>query len=495
MSVSVLKKAPEEGPRPLLRATSPGQPYPVSALGPLQRVVEAVQGMTLAPVEIPAQSAITVASLAVQGFADVETLGGSRPTSLYALTIAASGERKSSCDAHLMAPLRAQEEVQAQLHREERASWQNQNALWKGERERILQEVQRSKGEKRTGAKADLAALGSEPLPPPAPDRTVSEPTYEGLVRKFDEGHPSLGIFSDEGGQFLGGHAMGRDNRTKTLAALNDLWQANPIRRTRAGDGSLTLYGRRLSVHLMVQPGVARAFMADPQTSDTGFLPRFLITQPESTIGTRFQALTQRDDAALNAYGQRLREILDTSLDMDLQTRALRPRVLPLSHAARDLLADFADEVELRQARGGDLAHVTGFASKAPEQAARLAGVLTLWADLHAPQVEIDTMAQAIDLATYYLSEAARLAHEATISIETERAERLRVWLLETWPHSEILPSEVTQSAPIRGLREMKAARAAIRVLVEYGWLVPLERGAVLRGKVRKEAYRVVGPD
>jgi hypothetical protein len=271
--------------------------------------------------------------------------------------------------------------------------------------ERILQEVQKSKGEKRVGAKADLGALGPEPLPPDSPDRTVSEPTYEGPVRKFDEGHPSLGIFSDEGGQFLGGLAMGRDNRTKTLAALNDLWQDNPIRRTRSGDGSLTLYGRRLSVHLIVQPGVARAFMADPQTSDTGF------------------------------------------------------------------------------------------ASKAAEQAARLAGVLTLWADLDAPQVEMATMAQAIDLAAYYLTEAARLAHEATISIETEQAERLRVWLLEAWPHPEIVPSEVVQNAPIRGLRVMKAARRAIKLLVEHGWLVPLERGVVVRGKARKEAYRIMGPD
>ena len=73
---------------------------------------------------------------------------------------------------------------------------------------------------------------------------------------------------------------MNSDNRQKTLAAFNDLWQANPIRRTRAGDGHETLYGRRLAVHLMVQPTVARAFMADPLAADTGFLPRFLICEP-----------------------------------------------------------------------------------------------------------------------------------------------------------------------------------------------------------------------
>ena len=95
-----------EGPQPLLREIAPGQIYPVEALGPLRSAVEAVQSMTQAPVAIPAASALAVASVAVQGIANVETLGGNRPVSLYALTIARSGERKSSCDAPLMQALR-----------------------------------------------------------------------------------------------------------------------------------------------------------------------------------------------------------------------------------------------------------------------------------------------------------------------------------------------------------------------------------------------------
>ena len=72
-----------EGPQPLLREIPPGEPYPVRALGPLRKAVEAVQGTILAPVAIPAASALALASLAVQGFADVETLGGIRPVSLW----------------------------------------------------------------------------------------------------------------------------------------------------------------------------------------------------------------------------------------------------------------------------------------------------------------------------------------------------------------------------------------------------------------------------
>ena len=480
-----------EGPQPLVREISPGAAYPVASLGPLRAVVEAVQGSTQAPVAIPAASALAVASLAVQGFADVQTLGGPRPLSLYVLTIAVSGERKSACDTPLMAALRDHEKEAARDQRDAIQSWTNTHALWKGERDRILAEARKGKGEKRTGAEADLQALGSEPSAPPSADRTVTEPTFEGLTRLYTTGQPSLGLFSDEGGQFLGGHAMNSDNRQKTLAALNDLWQGNPIRRTRAGDGHATLYGRRLAVHLMVQPTVARSFMADPLAADTGFLPRFLMCEPPSAIGTRMQANAKTDEATLASFGARLRDILDTPMPMDPETRELQPRILSLAPDARALLVGFADAVEAAQAPGGDLADITGTASKVAEQAARIAGVLTLWRDLHSQEVRIGDMADAIALAQYYLSEASRLANAATVSAEINRAETLRRWLLESWPEPDVLVRDVVQFGP-NPLRESPKARAALGLLEKHAFLVPLDPGTVVRGAARKECWRIV---
>lgn len=325
-----------ESPQPLLRDIPSGAPYPIAALGPLQAAAEAVQGQTLAPIALLAQSALAVASLACQGHADVETLGGTAPLSLYCLTVAASGERKSSCDKPLMDALQAFEKEQAALYRQDFQTWEGQFAIWDARRKSCLRDAGSDKVEKRLGAEADLSALGNAPPRPPSPDRTCSEPTYEGLTRKFVEGQPSLGVFSDEGGQFLGGFAMSQDNRLKTIAALSDLWGGNPIKRTRQGDGSFTLYGRRLAIHLMVQPIVARQFLADPMASGQGFLPRFLITEPPSTIGSRFHADVRASGRALASAGERLRDILETPLPMDLETRELHPRVLPLSRPARE---------------------------------------------------------------------------------------------------------------------------------------------------------------
>ncbi len=495
--MTVLQAAPfkPEEPQPLVGDIAPGEPYPVQALGPLQTVVEAVQGMTQAPVAIPAQSALSVASLAVQGFADVETLGGVRPVSLFTLTIAKSGERKSACDAPFMSALREHEREQVTVLLKEKEKWQNEHAVWEASHRKIVAELSSAKANgKQASASADLDALGPEPQAPLSADRIVTEPTFEGLTKLFASAQPSLGLFSDEGGQFLGGHAMNRENRQKTLAAFNDLWQGNPIRRTRSGDGHATLYGRRLAVHLMVQPTVARDFMADPLAADTGFLPRFLICEPPSTIGTRMQKNARRNDAALEAFKTRLLSILATSMPMEANTRELKPRILGLTDAARTLLAGFADAIERAQRSGGNLAHITGTASKAAEQAARIAGVLTLWRDLDADQVQPDQMADAITLAQFYLSEASRLANTAMISADIANAETLRLWLAEAWEHPDIMARDVVQSGPNK-LRETRKARAALGVLEKRGWLVRLDKDTVVRGASRKEAWHIVRID
>ena len=135
--------------------------------------------------------------------------------------------------------------------------------------------------------------------------------------------------------------------------------------------------------------------------------------EPPSATGTRMQANARRDDMALGAFGARLRAILETPMPMDPDTRELQPRTLGLAPDANALLADFADATEAVQAPGCDLVHITGTASKAAEQAARIAGVLTLWRDLDAHQVQPSDMVDAITLTQFYLSEASR--HDVSV--------------------------------------------------------------------------------
>lgn len=479
-----------EEPEPLFSSFADGQAYPVNALETLGKMVWAIRGKTLAPEGIAAQSVLSIASLAVQGFANVETLGGYTPLSLYCLTIAQSGERKTSCDKLAMQALRKFEKEQAEYYQKESKQCKAAHDSWSAKREKILSDLRKQDN---IALEADLHAHeAQEPKAPILTDRIVSEPTYEGLTRLFAEGQPSLGLFSDEGGQFLGGFAMSKEHRQKTLAALNQLWDGNAIRRTRRCEAATTLYDRRLAIHLMVQPVAANELIANPLSADIGFLPRFLICKPTSNIGTRMHKNITHNDGAIDAFSKRLSAILNRKMPMDEFSYALLPRKLPLAQGAKDLLIAFSDEIELAQAPSKKFETITAFASKIAEQAARIAGVLTLWRDLDAEQVTAETMRNAITLARYYLNEAQRLMGDAIVPDDLRDADALRVWLLEKWPHDEILPGEIATSYPKRALRVTAKAKAAIAVLVRHGWLVAMEQGSIVRGKARKEAYRIV---
>lgn len=493
-SMSAMPKPPPfkpEGPQPLLREIPAGEAYPVHALGPLTDAVEAVQDITQAPTGIAAQSALAVASLAVQGFADVETLGGDAPLSLFCLTIAESGERKSSCDRLLMRGIRDHEREQATGYRDEFAEYETAREIWLGKRKRMLAEAAGADKAKAIGAEADLRALGHEPRPPLLPNMTAQEPTLEGLMKLFQIGRPALGLFSDEAGGFIGGHAMNSDNKLKTISGLSQLWNGDTVNRIRSGDGATDYPGRRLAMHLMAQPIAARPLLADPQASGQGFLARFLITEPPSLIGTR---LRRGHDAAseltVSTFTSRLSQILATPMPTGDNPQELAPRRLPLSAKAKELLWRFYEASERAQATGGQMEHVRAYASKSAEQAARIAGVLTLWTDLDAPEIGPEAMGWGIALAGFYLKEARRLAEAGLVSEETAKAERLRQWLAESWRHDDVMPSEILNKGP-NALRDRKALSGPLAMLVKAGHLVALPSGTVIRGKARKEAYQI----
>lgn len=476
-----------EGPQPLVREIPPPEPFPVSALGPLQEAAEAVAGETLAPIAMAAGSALAVASLAVQAHADVVTLGGARPLSLYLLTIAKSGERKTGVDRLLLRGLREVEEIGAAQFQKDQAAFVLASEVYQAMKKAALAAM----GSKKSlGTEADLRALGDPPSAPITPFRTMAEPTAEALYKALQAGQPSQGLFSDEGGAFLGGFSMSADHRQKTLALLNSAWDGSALDRLRVGDGASRLYGRRLALHLMVQPSIAHAFIGDAMTAEIGFLPRCLICEPESTIGGRFSYLVRPNPAALETFTSRLKLILAKPVPLAEDGRSLKPRLLKLSPQARVVLTQFADEVEAEAGPGRALSHITGTAAKAAEQVARIAGVLTLWSDLSAETVEMATMIDAVQAARFYLSEASRLSSACTISAEIADAEKLRLWLLKDWAEADIAKSEILQRGPAC-CRESGKADHAAALLERHGWLIPLAEGIHLRGKSRKLAWRI----
>jgi hypothetical protein len=250
------------------------------------------------PLAICGQSVIGAATLAVQGHADVELpTGHIKPLSNFFLTVAETGERKSAADTEALWPVRKREAMLREEYDAALPSYENQKVAWEKSREVA---VRKAKGDRGT-IKFALDAIGPPPKAPLPSMLTCTEPTYKGLCKYLHVGQPSVGVFSAEGGQFIGGHGMNDDRKILTATGLSKLWDGAPVDRVRSGDGAIVLPGRRVALHLMAQPDIAAIMLSDPILLNQGLLSRC------STSGTRiWRDPPDTADAAIKRYGARL---------------------------------------------------------------------------------------------------------------------------------------------------------------------------------------------
>lgn len=480
-----------EPPRPLTRELPPADPFPMDALGSvLASAAHAINDRVQAPLAICGQSVLAAATLAVQGHANVVLpMGHVRPVSDFFVSVAATGERKSAVDQEALRPVHKREADLRETYKNERLQYENDETAWKKAREVA---VQKAKGD-RARIKHALDELGPPPPLPLEPVLTCSEPTYEGMCKLLAVGWPSIGIFAAEGGQFVGGHGMKDDAKLRTATGFSEVWDGKPIKRVRAGDGATVLPGRRIAMHLMVQPDVATILFADPLLLGQGFLSRVLATAPNMASGTRiFHEASPESGEAMKRYAARLLEILERRLPLAEGTRnELAPRTLQLSPGAQLRWVEFHDYVESRLGAGGELEPVRGLANKLPEHAARIAAVLTLVGDIEAGDVGRVEMEGGISLAEHYAVEALRLFGASRIHADVLLAQRLEAWLLIQWHEPNISLPDIYQRG-LNAISDQATARKLVAILEKHGRLVEISGGATIAGQRRREAWRIV---
>jgi hypothetical protein len=461
--------AATDGPIPLFPPLPPAERFPIEALGPvLLRAAEAIARKVQVPEAIAGQSVLAAAALAAQAHADVMLpYGQTRPLSLFLVTIAASGDRKSTADNEALWPIRKREKTLKEEHERAYRAWLIAFAAYSAEK-RQIENAKKMGFEARQAA---LTALGPAPEPPLHPFLTAPEPTIEGLVKAWATAPAALGIFTAEGGQFIGGHGMSQDNRLRTAAAYSEIWDGHPIKRIRALDGVSILPGRRLSMHLMVQHEAAAQFLSDPLLRDQGLLSRVLVAAPESIAGTRFyRDPLPKDETAIRAYGARILSILEAPWPLaEGRRNELEPRVLLITAEAAAAWCAFYDRIEGQCGPGNELRPIQDFAAKAAEHAARIAGVLTIVEDLHATEIGPAAMHAALRLTDWYVAEAVRLQRAARTDAKLKVAQQLLDWLRERG-EDVIDFREILQRGPAP-VRTKSQADEALTTLKVHGWV------------------------
>jgi hypothetical protein len=457
-----------DGPLPLFQPLPPADPFPVDSLGSLAVVARSIAAKIQAPLAIAGQSVLAAASLAAQAHADVRLpYGQARPLSLFFATIAESGARKTSADNEALWPVYRHEKDLREIHTEEKKTWAIAHAAWQAEKKKI-------EGDRKldyAARKERLGELGEEPPKPLSPFIVTGDMTPDGLTKNWGEAHAALGIFSAEGGVFTGSHGMSDDNKLRTAAMLSELWDGKPVKRIRAMDGVTILPGRRLALHVMIQPDAASQFIGDQTLRDQGLLSRVLVSAPPSLAGSRFyKEPTEADENIIRAYGARVLSMLEANAAMaEGKRNELAPRELAISDGATAIWTEFFDHVERMLGSEEDVRGVQDFAAKAAEHAARIAGVLTIYESVHATEIGADAMTCGVELASYYVGEVLRLQSTGRANPRLLLAQRLLDWMKSTGDKRISFRDIITYGPG--PLRTKEAAEAAISVLTSHGWL------------------------
>ncbi|MEZ5825230.1 MAG: YfjI family protein [Geminicoccaceae bacterium] len=477
---------PWEEPRSLHSETGAPTEYPIDCLpSVIRRAVLKYQEYGQQPMAMVACSALSVVSLACQALANVSRDGKNLdgPCSLFFLVVAESGERKTACDNRFARPVREWLETKRQEDIEKIVKQINSCDEWEQRKTGLEKAIERAASSLDAKKRQEVTALREE-LNQHLADKPKRPPTYlffmedtnlERLASDLQHAYPTTCIRSDEAGLIVGSHSMNEERAMAYLAFINRLWDGNSYTQRRIGRGVISVEGRRVTVSLMMQEVVLRKLLAigDGVARGTGALARFLITAPESTAGMRMFKRGDLSAPHLLQFDARIKELLYIEPAMKHPKVELKPPVIGLNDEAFEVWRSFHNHVEATLAPCGEFNEMKDFASKTPEQAARIACIFHVFE--HGPIGEIDeaTMKNACEIAWWHLHEARRLLGLLGNNNALKDAQALLEWLGKK--NEPTASADILRLGPAR-VRNKGRRDAALGLLFEHK-LARMEHG------------------
>jgi putative DNA primase/helicase len=357
-------------------------PYPIECLPQIlkQAVIE-VQGYVQAPMSLVACNALAIASLVTQGLATIrrDTYLIS-PLSLFILSIADSGERKTFAESFFLNPIENLIAKQYQQMRPKLSQYEADLESWDAQKKGLKLKIQKVAKDSDENALQDAqkelqTLVDAKPKEPLIPKLKYSDVTIQAVTEGLRH-YPSAGLLVSEGGIFFGGAGFQSDSAMTTLSILNDLWSGSALTIDRKGEGSIRLSDVALMMNIAVQSEVLRKFLTrtGQLARGSGFLARPLITMPESTQGFR----PYKPPPELRALEQLISKFESLLLlqSSHLNDQGTLERItLELAPKARECWVAYYNEIEQAQQVGKYAEFIKAEASKSADNASRIAGI------------------------------------------------------------------------------------------------------------------------
>ncbi|CAM3276458.1 hypothetical protein G837_03906 [Escherichia coli HVH 185 (4-2876639)] len=384
-------------------------PYPTDTLPPvLGNVIRSLHNSTGIPTELIGNVVLATVSLTCQSLVDViqPHTDMPEPCSLYLMTVAESGEGKTTINKLVMKPCYEFAASLIQQYQTQNNDYKNQLNIWKI-RQRVLEGNFRQAIKKRCSGKDEREEIHqhflSRPQRPPYPNFIYEDTSLKALVEGLSD-YPWAGMISDEAIIFFKSHLKNNPG------LLSKAWDGEIIDFRRA-DGECYHFIPHLTFSLMPQPGVFSEYIRKNTVSarESGFLSRFLFVCPDRNsaecLNTGTGAYT---DYNLNVFHKRINELLDRHNNLNSGTE-IRKKTLRLSDEA---IADWQENHAVIQrmiSPGGEWEHIRDIALKASANILRLSALFNYVHDDREDAIHSHSLKAVIYLVNWYLGQAEKL--------------------------------------------------------------------------------------
>ncbi|MGF6214339.1 YfjI family protein [Comamonas sp. 4034] len=413
--------------------------YPAHHLPPLiLDAVNDVRRLTQASTPLIAASALCAMATACQGLADVKRpgLSGRTPLSLYFLTLADSGERKTAADGFFFEPIRRLEKTMRQQYAEGYANFESDKKIWLAKirgLERRLEKESKA-GRDSTATEGELGQLmQAAPLLPARMRFMLSDVTQAALYSELSLNPCTAVLHSNEAADLIKGRTM------SNLPVFNRAWDGQTLDMDRKDPAdSQWVEGARLSSGLAVQPHVLEFLCGKGgnYAREVGYLARTLVAFPKSTAGQRFVDGSDNSDSlpsGILTFQSQVHRLLLKAVERHRDGEARR--VLTFEPQAAHCWVAFFNHIESQLApHFGRLSPIKDFAAKAAEHAARMAAIFEM-AQGDAQTISEDSVQRALAIIEWYLWEFDRLFAKSPEEKSIEKhAEKILVWMRSKSP-------------------------------------------------------------
>lgn len=373
--------------------------YPVESLPTvLCNVVASLNEDTGIPVELIGSAVLSAASLACQALIEVVSPHNSQPEqcSLYLLTIAESGEGKTTVHKRIMSLFHEFSQKMDNIYKVLSEEYEAELDIWKTKNKGIQSALRKaSKDRDDTQIYEDeIKALNKKKPNKPKRLRILYENiTSAALIRGLIE-YPNAAIISDEAISFFQGYVKNE------YGFLNKAW-----------DGSTYSFERRdfdgvsvnacMTMGLMVQSDVFKDYLKKNGTlaHSSGFLSRFLIAEVESSRGLRKANVShEKSDSAIQELHYRIDILLESQARKFSEGDNEKISMI-LSDDAMDLWLEMSNHINECCSGDGCFEHIKETAVKAMSNVIRLAAIFQLISPT--PRLHLDEYTDKNDFGLY----------------------------------------------------------------------------------------------